>query len=162
MMPFDRFLSGVLDRARQEAREDGSATVEAHHLLLAVAALDEPTTSQVLSEVGMTHAGVRAALDREFAQSLAAAGVSLAASGLPPVRTAAVDSPAMGASVKLALHRGFDGIGRKRDLRPVHLLIGIAQAEVGTVPRALALAGVDRADLIARARAALAAERVDE
>jgi D-alanyl-D-alanine carboxypeptidase len=38
----------------------------------------------------------------------------------------------------------------------MNLLIGILEAEVGTVPRALALAGIDRADLAERARQALA------
>jgi hypothetical protein len=45
--------------------------------------------------------------------------------------------------------------GRKKDLQPAHLLLGILQAEAGTVPRALALAGVDRAGLAERARQAL-------
>ena len=38
----------------------------------------------------------------------------------------------------------------------MNLLIGILQAEVGTVPRALSLAGTDRAGLAERARQALA------
>jgi Clp amino terminal domain, pathogenicity island component len=46
--------------------------------------------------------------------------------------------------------------GRKKDLQPAHLLLGILQAEVGTVPRALALAGIDRTDLADRARRSLA------
>jgi D-alanyl-D-alanine carboxypeptidase len=35
------------------------------------------------------------------------------------------------------------------------VLLGVLAAEVGTVPRALALAGFDRADLLARTRRAL-------
>jgi D-alanyl-D-alanine carboxypeptidase len=49
-------------------------------------------------------------------------------------------------------------VSRKEDLRPAHLLLGVLQAQVGTVPRALALAGVDRSDLLARVRHSLAAE----
>jgi D-alanyl-D-alanine carboxypeptidase len=64
----------------------------------------------------------------------------------------------MGTSAKLALERGFAGAARKKDLRPAHVLLGVLAAEVGTVPRALALAGFDRADLIARARRALPTE----
>ncbi|GAA2810174.1 hypothetical protein GCM10020219_097610 [Nonomuraea dietziae] len=45
---------------------------------------------------------------------------------------------------------------RKKDLRPAHVLLGILQAEVGTVPRALALAGVDRTDLLTRVQNAIA------
>jgi hypothetical protein len=37
------------------------------------------------------------------------------------------------------------------------VLLGILQADVGTVPRALALAGFDRAALIARVRQSLEA-----
>ena len=32
---------------------------------------------------------------------------------------------------------------RKNDVRPGHVLLGVLLADVGTVPRALALAGVD-------------------
>ena len=46
----------------------------------------------------------------------------------------------MGASVKLAMERGLGSVARKQDLRPPHLLLGIVQASVGTVPRALDLA----------------------
>jgi ATP-dependent Clp protease ATP-binding subunit ClpA len=155
---FEKFLAGVLDRAGHEARDSGSSTVEAQHLLLAIAAVEEPTTHQMLASAGLTYPSLRAALDREFEQSLAAAGVSLAALGGPAARSAPVSSPDIGASVKLALDRGFRGVARKRDLRPAHLLLGILLAEVGTVPRALALAGVDRPALIARVRRGLTAE----
>ena len=42
-----------------------------------------------------------------------------------------------------------------RYLRPTHLLLGVLAAEEGTVPRALAGAGVDRPDLRRRALAKL-------
>jgi ATP-dependent Clp protease ATP-binding subunit ClpA len=154
---FDKFLSTVLDRARQEATEDRSSTVEAQHLLLAIAAIAEPTTHRVLASAGLDHPALRRALDREYAQSLAAAGVALPTGGVPRA-SAAESSPHLGESVKLALHRGFGSISRKRDLRPAHLLLGVLRAEVGTVPRALTLAGVDRGDLIERATRGLAAE----
>ena len=47
------------------------------------------------------------------------------------------------------------GVRKGKDLRPAHLLLGILLAEVGTVPRALTLAGIDRAELIVRIRQAL-------
>ncbi len=34
-----------------------------------------------------------------------------------------------------------------RQIRPAHLLLGILGAQLGTVPRALQLAGVDQAEL---------------
>ncbi|GAB2688125.1 hypothetical protein GCM10027089_06630 [Nocardia thraciensis] len=44
-------------------------------------------------------------------------------------------------------------------MRPVDLLLGVLAAEVGTVPCALALAGVDRDDLVARPTAFRAVSR---
>ncbi|GAA2986757.1 Clp protease N-terminal domain-containing protein [Streptosporangium longisporum] len=46
----------------------------------------------------------------------------------------------------------------KKDLRPAHLLLGVLSAAVGTVLRALALAGVDRAALMDRVEETLARE----
>ena len=54
------------------------------------------------------------------------------------------------------LERGSASGPRTRDQWPAHLLLGILRAEVGTVPRALALAGIDRAGLAERVRQALA------
>jgi D-alanyl-D-alanine carboxypeptidase len=51
------------------------------------------------------------------------------------------------------MERGFSATSnRKKDLRPAHLLLGVLLAEIGTVPRTLVLAGVDRAELAARVR----------
>lgn len=150
MNPFDRYLHAVITRAEQEAREDCSPTVEAQHLLLAVAAEPDPV-AEVLTAAGLDSTALRAALEREFASSLSAVGVSSSAYDLPkpsPRRT----HPGMGTSAKLALERGFSSVPSRKDLRPAHLLLGILSAEVGTVPRALALAGVNREDLLTSAR----------
>ena len=163
MTTFDTFLAAVLDRATAAAGTDGSSTVEAHHVLLAVAASEEPSTRALLASVGLDQAAIRTALEREFAQSLGTAGVSVDPAGLPrpsPEPRAGArrgrsshpraESPPLGSSVKLALERGLGSTTRKRDLRPAHLLLGIVQASVGTLPRALDLSGVDRAALIER------------
>ena len=143
MSAVDHQLQEILDRAADEARQDGATAIEAHHLLLAL-------PHDVLSSVGLDHGAIRAALDREFEHSLGAVGVSLAVYDRPRA-TSDRDRPTqLGASAKLAMERGFSTVSRKKDLRPAHLLLGVLQAEVGTVPRALALAGVDRADLISR------------
>ena len=149
MAAFDRYLHTIITEGTTEARDDGSATVEAHHLLLAIAAEPEAATRDALTSAGLDRLAIRDALDREFEHSLSAAGVSLAAFGLPRPSPARERSTQMGASAKLALERGFASVPRKKDLRPAHLLLGILRAEVGTVPRALALAGVDRAALMA-------------
>ncbi|WP_277303565.1 Clp protease N-terminal domain-containing protein [Spongiactinospora sp. TRM90649] len=149
----------VIERGRREAHQDGAEAVEAHHLLLALAGADDPVVRGVLDAAGLDRAAVRAALDRENARSLAAIGVDVAAFTLPAASVAGDPPSRLGTSARLALERGFASVGRKKDLRPGHLLRGVLLAEVGTVPRALALGGVDRAGLLAALDRALAAAR---
>lgn len=156
MAAIDGYLHAVLVRAEHEAREDGSATVEARHLLLAVAGEPDPGVRRALGSVGLDERAIRGALEREFEHSLNAVGVSATAHALPaPSRLPT--HPGIGASAKLALERGVACASGRKDLRPAHVLLGILAATVGPVPRALALAGVDRADLVARVRGTLTA-----
>lgn len=158
MTAFETYFHTIIMRAEEEAREDRSATIEAQHLLMAIAAEQEPTTQQTLASAGLDHRSVRDALDREFEHSLSTVGVSRAAYDLPRP-SKAPGHPKMGASAKLALERGMSSIARKQDPQPAHLLLGILQAKAGTVPRALALAGVDQAELAARVRHTLTDSR---
>lgn len=154
MAEFDKYLRAVLDQAGVEAQSDGSATVEARHVLLAMTTVLDAPTEQLLQSVGLDHAAVRAALDREYEQGLSAAGVSIeAASRLQQAPGLTNPAGHLGESVRHALERGLHGV--RTAPRPAHLLLGVLQAEVGTVSRALALAGVDRAALIARVRETL-------
>jgi D-alanyl-D-alanine carboxypeptidase len=154
MTPFDAYLHAVLMRAMHEAREDGSKTVEAQHLLLAIAGEGESTTREILASAGLDLQAVRDALDREFEHSLSAVGVSSRTYDLP-APSKGPTNPKIGASAKLAMDRAFSSVPRKKDLRPAHMLLGLLRAEVGTVPRALALAGADRTDLLTRAQHAV-------
>lgn len=159
MTGFRTQLRHILDRAGHEATLDGSSTVEAQHVLLAIAAEPATAAGRVLTSIGLDRRTIRDALDREHAHSLDAAGVSLAGFDLPP---RAEDPPRgdprratrLGASVRVALERGLAGV--RRNPRPAHLLLGILQAQVGTVPRALALSGIDQTELTVRLRQALA------
>jgi ATP-dependent Clp protease ATP-binding subunit ClpA len=155
MTGFGRYLREILDEAGRQARSDGSATLEAQHVLLAIAGQPGTPAGMVLTSVGLDQPALRQALDREFEQSLAVAGVSTTPFDLPRPSPDPDRATQLGASVKLALERGVAGV--RRDPRPEHLLLGILCAQVGTVPRALALAGVDQADLIARLRHTIAA-----
>ena len=150
MAAIDEYINTIVDHGVHEAHNDGSATIEAHHLLLGIATEQETVAHQVLASAGLDRQAIRDALDREFEHSLSAAGVSLAAFDLPRPSGSPERRAQLGASAKLALERGFASVNRKKDLRPAHLLLGILQAQVGTVPRALALAGIDRAGLTAR------------
>ncbi|PXX65086.1 ClpA/ClpB-like protein [Nocardia tenerifensis] len=157
MTSFDEYLHTVLTEGGGEAQRDGSATIEAQHLLLAIAAQVGTEPQRMLASVGLDHQALRDALHREFEHSLGAAGVSLAELNVPRAQGYRRGNPNVGASTKLALERGFHSVARKRDLQPAHLLLGILRAEVGTVPRTLVLAGVDRAELQATVERALAA-----
>ncbi|MFI0243139.1 Clp protease N-terminal domain-containing protein [Streptomyces sp. NPDC016845] len=154
MSQFDRYLQSVMDQAEAEAKQDSSATIDAHHLLLAVAAQDGTDAQRALHAAGLGYETLKNALHREFAHSLAAAGVSLDDFDLPRATQEPTRHPRLGASSKLAIER-MATEHPKKDLRSGHLLLGVLQAEVGTVPRALTLAGVDRAELIERVRGEL-------
>ncbi|MFF2787827.1 Clp protease N-terminal domain-containing protein [Streptomyces sp. NPDC058049] len=156
MSAFDKYLHAVIVRAMHEAHEDGSATIDAHHLLLSLAADQGSTAQQVLASVGLDRAAVHDALEREFEHSLSMVGVSPGAHDLPRPSHAS-QHPKMGASARLALERSFAS-ARKKDLRSAHVLLGILQAQIGTVPRALALAGVDRTELADRVRQTLTSQ----
>jgi D-alanyl-D-alanine carboxypeptidase len=132
---FERFTKDarrvVLQAVDVEAAALGARTVEAEHLLLA------------LSEtIGVEHHTLVDALEAETAASLDAVGVSLR----PPPPTRRRRQPRMGASAKVALNRALKtAIARKdREIRAEHIALGVLEAEVGTVPRALAIAGLDR------------------
>jgi len=155
----DRYLRRILERGRAEARRDGSPAVEAQHLLLAIAADPGTAARRVLAEAGLDRDAVRAAVDREFAASLRVAGVELTGFALPPATADPHRDVDLGTSAKLVLERAVRVAGRGPGrIRPAHLLLGVLDTGVGTVPRALALAGVDRAELVARTRAALSEE----
>jgi ATP-dependent Clp protease ATP-binding subunit ClpA len=156
MSAFSKYVRSTLEQAGQEAQLDRATTIEAQHVLLAIAAQPELPAAQVLKSVGLDRRAIRDALDREFEHSLRAAGVSLEAFALPPPASAPEPATQLGASVKNALERGVTGVRKSKDLQPSHLLLGILLAEVGTVPRALALARIDRADLMLRLRQTLA------
>lgn len=159
MAEFDKYLHAITMRAQHEAREDASATIEAPHLLLAIAGEPEPAVQQVLAAAGLDKATIRAALKREFEHSLSAAGVSNTFDDLPRPSQAPMTNPTMGSSAKLAIERAVASASHKKDLLPAHLLLGILSAQVGTVPRALALVGVDRDALASGVRQTLTADR---
>jgi len=149
---FERFTKDarhVVDDAVEEARRSGSPTIEAEHLLLALAAGTGPS-ARVLHGSGLTPNRTRAALDEHFERTLATVGVSPGAFNLPPP----APSPKLrfSASFKLALERALKAAMERKDRRigAEHVLLGVLRAEAGTVPRLLAAEGIDRDELAAR------------
>jgi ATP-dependent Clp protease ATP-binding subunit ClpA len=134
----------IVTDGREIARELGAPKIEAEHMLLAVARRGDP----VLEAAGLDYDGVLSALERETERSLAAVGVS--ADPLPPA--ASTTRLRFSRSAKSALEQSLKAALARHDRRigPRHILLGVLAPERGTVPRALTLAGVDRAQLRAR------------
>ncbi len=142
--------------AEAEARAAGMSSIEAEHLLLAATRRDSPA-AHALAELGLDRDGIAAALEAETERSLLAVGITpseLEPPGPPPA-TAGRVRPA--ASFKLALERALRVAVARGDRRieTGHVVLGVLKAEAGTVPRALSLAGVDRAALADRVAAGM-------
>ncbi|MEV5572399.1 Clp protease N-terminal domain-containing protein [Spirillospora sp. NPDC052269] len=146
------YVDSVLVRASEEARRMGSPLTEAEHLLLALTAEAEGDAPGLLSSAGLDRRGVQDALQREFEHSLGTVGVSVADEEVLRPRESRRAPSGIGESGRRVIETGMAN-SRKKDLGPAHILLGILELKVGTVPRALALAEVDVEGLKARARA---------
>jgi len=151
--PMSSRLKPVVVAAIDEAARRGSANVEAEHLLLVISAGDD-ASARALAEFGLDHAAVESALDAERERALEVAGVApIAADRLRSTRRV---RPGWGASFRDAMRRADfrsrrdRGRDERERLAVSAALIGVLRADLGTVPRALAYAGVDRQALIAR------------
>ncbi|HXC79520.1 MAG TPA: Clp protease N-terminal domain-containing protein [Candidatus Acidoferrum sp.] len=136
-----------------QAKQDAAKYVEAEHMLLTLAANDESDACILLRESGLTYRELASALHEERRRTLAFAGVE----PLDEKQTAATELDrqlTLGTSAKVAIKRALiasrGGRSRRPCIQSTELLFGILQAELGTVPRTLAIAGVDRAALIVR------------
>ena len=143
----------VVQQFQIEAKQDGAKFIEAEHMLLALAADKESDAARLLSEFGVDHERLASALHEEHHRTLAFAGIDAPAQRLAQP-TEVKSSLSLGTSAKAAVRRALLGShhDRRARLRSTNLLAGILEAELGTVPRALAIAGIDRAAIIARAR----------
>jgi ATP-dependent Clp protease ATP-binding subunit ClpA len=137
----------LVDTAVTVAHDLGAQTVEAEHLLLA-AAQRRDTVAQVLHDEGLDYPGVMRALAAETERSLASVGVT----GDAPYFSPFPGRPRFGTSAKVALERALKvalSTGDK-DIGTRTMIVGILRAQLGTVPRALECAGVDRIALMTR------------
>jgi ATP-dependent Clp protease ATP-binding subunit ClpA len=146
-MAFNRFSKDartVVGDATEIARDLGSTTLEAEHLLLALTRGATPV-ARVLADAGLDYDGMVAALAAETTRSLAAVGVSADALHFSPF----VQQPRFATSAKLVLERALrTAVARgDRHIGSRHIALGALQAGTGTVPRALECADVDRAEL---------------
>jgi ATP-dependent Clp protease ATP-binding subunit ClpA len=144
----------VLLAARGIARNAGVESIEAEHLLIALACVPHTVASVVLNNAGLDADRIADALALEQMSSLSTVGVTSIPQP-PPVPVP--DVKTVGQSTRLAMHRGMVAARarRERRMRAAHLLIGVLSADVGRVPRALAAAGIDRGALLAETHGAL-------
>ena len=77
MTAFTQYVRTIVEDAGYEAGADGSATIEAQHVLIAIAARSETKASQFLCATGLSPQSLRDALNRELERSLNTAGASL-------------------------------------------------------------------------------------
>ncbi|GAA1763297.1 Clp protease N-terminal domain-containing protein [Agromyces humatus] len=146
-------LKTVITASIEEAIRRGAAKVEAEHLLLSIAASGD-AAAQALADAGLDYPAIEAALQDERARALRAAGIEpVSDERLHATRNS---RPVWGASIRDALRRGDfkahrnRGSAERERLAVADALIGVLRADLGTVPRAIEYAGVDRAALIAR------------
>jgi hypothetical protein len=138
-----------------EAQQRSAVAVEAEHLLLALSREGSLPVRSVLAGGGLDPDGLEAALTAERAASLRVAGVTLP--GAERLAAAPrLTRPRWGASAREALVRAHRVAAADRRQRSgeLDLLAAILGLELGTVPRLLTLAGVDRPGLLASARRA--------
>jgi ATP-dependent Clp protease ATP-binding subunit ClpA len=141
---FARDARAVVTNATEIARQLGSPRVEAEHLLLA-AARDDCPAARAMAAHGLDYDGLLDALERETERSLAAVGVAAETGPFSPW----VHEPRFATSAKLSLERALRAAAARHDrqLCCAHVALGVLRAEFGTIPRALQIAGVDRAEL---------------
>jgi ATP-dependent Clp protease ATP-binding subunit ClpA len=141
-MAFERFTGDaraiVRAASQEEARTQGTGTVQAEHLLLAL------SVHPALQHLGLDHDRIEQALTQEEERSLASVGI---ASGDfdGPSASARPHRTRLATSAKLALERALLAARRRqaRRIEVSHLLIGVLSAGQGRVPRALEIAGID-------------------
>lgn len=141
---FNRFTKGagkVVNEAVELAHELGASHVEAEHLLLAVTRRHDDAAATVLHAHGLDYDALERALVAETERSLAAVGVAAA----PPRFTRFTDKPRFGTSAKAALEQAVKLAAERKDrqIGAGHVTLAVLRARRGTVPRALAIAGVD-------------------
>jgi hypothetical protein len=145
-----RQLHALGRRAIAEATARRAGSVEAEHLLLAILADSSTPAARGLERAGLTHNSLIGALDAERTRSLAVAGVappsieSLRSTPRPAV-------PGWGASIRDVLRAADKPVAK--EVRPGALELELARtilaAQLGTVPRAIAIAGLSRERLLA-------------
>jgi ATP-dependent Clp protease ATP-binding subunit ClpA len=127
--------------------------VSNEHLLLALVS-EQSATATLLASERLDYDTLVSALDAERSRSLAIAGVTVDDRILLATPRTGVQPP-WGASIRELMHTLGAIPHAKRTERPLsaHLAIAVISAQYGTVPRALAIGGLNSATLVDKLRA---------
>jgi len=139
----------VVGVAMLEATNRASASIEAEHLLLAFLFDRRSAATERVAAFGLSYETFSDALRQEREQTLAAIGIRIPdAARLRAAPRVRLGGPRFGASAKetweRTMRRARTRRGRAQRPTPVDFLISLLSLELGTVPRALVIAGVDR------------------
>lgn len=143
----------LMTTAIDEAARYGSGAVETEHILLALLVDPASAAARTAAEVGLDHDGFVDALRAERVHSLQAAGITAVdASLLQSTPPRSRQRPTWGASIRTLMDelRKVNHGNPRRRLTELDALVVVLRTELGTVPRALDLAGIDRAALITK------------
>lgn len=145
-----RELRTLMERSQAEAAERGAANVEAEHVLLALATMPDSRGGAFLVANGLDRDALESALAAERRHSLGSVGAPVFGDA-QLAATRRRTKPRWGASSREAFDRGMRVSRSREDAGTLNLVVGALMAELGTVPRMLALAGVDRHQILGRA-----------
>jgi D-alanyl-D-alanine carboxypeptidase len=134
-------------RGQDHARAAGAAAIESEHLLIALSERDGTPAQRALADVGLTPGRLAELLAEEHARSLRFAGVEPTAIAAVPTKGSLRLATSTKSTLTRAVAASHTGAGRGIDTG--RLLCAIVDQQSGTVPRLLALAGVNREDLMA-------------
>lgn len=143
----------IVRAGQEEAHAAGAPAVEAEHLVLAISA-QPGSAAEALRELGLDHARLRDLLGQEQQRSLSFVGVGPGSFPAAVAAATPATSLRLATSAKSVLERAVKDAAKRgsRSLDSTDLLIALVQASAGTVPRMLALAGLDREALLAQLR----------
>jgi len=160
-----RIMNALFTAAEQEAAELGDEVPGAEHLVLAVLALPDDSARRAFATFDVTAADVRTAITQTHTLALRSVGIEAEVeptqpsprTGPLPTRTGPYRSTGSLQDVfQRAVALSKEGAGPGHELRSAHVVWAAAEAEHGTVSRALRQLAVDRSDLQRAARQAIA------
>lgn len=140
-----RTLTSLCEAAEAEARREGQAEPGAEHFVLAALSLPDGKAARVFEALGITDALLREAITRQYQGPLHALGISRgpASEPLPGVTEGSLYRAApSGQALVQALGRA-----RQKALTSDLVLVAATEQSEGVLPRALAMVGLEPAQL---------------